>query len=384
MQLVPSFSYIDELIPVFLFFYLIFFERRILINNSYLRLIILFILFSCYLCVPTLIFKIQSDSLVYFKDFWAFTKFFSVSLLLIQIFKRRDLTNELDKLANHSKIWLIIILFFGLLSQVINLGMTLEYSRFGIKSYQFIFSHPTFLVFSIISLYLIIFASNVRNKNTYTLITILSLLLTGRSKAVIFIIILLFILLSQKIKFKKIRVSRYFSILLLSFFIFYLNLSKIKLYLSAAVYSARPLLYMKLPQILIDTKGLGYGLGTYGTHISGEYYSQIYFRYKLQYIQGLTMNDYRYIGDTFWPSLIGQFGILGTIIFLVLLYRVFCMFYFESKLQKNKLALILITSYLIIGSFVESIFINSSGAFFPILMAFIAYNRRCNENIIDR
>ncbi|HFI0735780.1 TPA: hypothetical protein ACGOXI_002007, partial [Streptococcus suis] len=230
----------------------------------------------------------------------------------------------------------------------------------------------------------IIFASNLRNKNTYTLIAIFSLLLTGRSKAVIFIIILLFILLSQKIKFKKIRVSRYFSILLLSIFIFYLNLSKIKLYLSAAVYSARPLLYMKLPQILIDTKGLGYGLGTYGTHISGEYYSQIYFRYKLQFIQGLTMNDYRYIGDTFWPSLVGQFGILGTIIFFVLLYRVFCMFFFESKLQKNKLALLLITSYLIIGSFVESTFINSSGVFIPILMAFIAYNRRCNENIIDR
>ena len=64
----------------------------------------------------------------------------------------------------------------------------------------------------------------------------------------------------------------------------------------------------------------GSGFGTFGTDASGRYYSPLYYKYGLNFIYGCRPDDYQtdhsFFMDTFFPVVIGQFGIIGTLLFI--------------------------------------------------------------------
>jgi hypothetical protein len=70
------------------------------------------------------------------------------------------------------------------------------------------------------------------------------------------------------------------------------------------------MLYRASFQIAADYFPFGSGLATFGGWISAIFYSPIYSKYGLESISGLEQGG-TFITDTFWPYIIGQFGILG-------------------------------------------------------------------------
>ncbi len=86
-----------------------------------------------------------------------------------------------------------------------------------------------------------------------------------------------------------------------------------------ATVHARVALYVGSVAIGRDHFPLGAGLGRYGSHMSGETYSPIYREYGLDGVPGLQPTDGSAITDTFWPMLLGETGVLGTIAFGVFL-----------------------------------------------------------------
>lgn len=373
-QVVPFFSYVDEGLSIVLLCTYIIFNKKLRITKAELNIWKWLVLFSISMFIPTYLYNLQEDIIVYVKDYVAFTKFFIVALLMHMLFRNYEMNRYINVIAVHSKFWLIIITFTGILSQIFNIGMTLDEYRFGIKGFHFLFPHPTFLVFSIVVLYLIIYISSVSNKNIYLLLTIFSLILTTRSKAIVFLVLILAVVIFEKIRMNNIKIS----IKHITVFTFLITgvLNYFKLYeYAVSEYTARTLFYTKLPAILADTKGLGYGMGTYATHISGEFYSPVYKMYGLNIISGLKEDNFTYIGDTFWPSVIGQFGIIGICIFIVLILKIIKMYNIEQA-EINKNALLMLFIYIGASSFVESIFINSTGALIPILMMIIVKKNR--------
>lgn len=64
---------------------------------------------------------------------------------------------------------------------------------------------------------------------------------------------------------------------------------------------------------------LGLGFGSYGTNMARMYYSPIYNILGFTRIWGLNAENDTFLTDQFWPAVIGQFGWIGLILFIVML-----------------------------------------------------------------
>ena len=71
-----------------------------------------------------------------------------------------------------------------------------------------------------------------------------------------------------------------------------------------------------MPNVLTDYFPFGSGLASYATHVSGEYYSPLYYDYSLQNCDGMSPDNYSYISDTYFPVL-AEFGVVGIVLFFI-------------------------------------------------------------------
>ncbi len=85
---------------------------------------------------------------------------------------------------------------------------------------------------------------------------------------------------------------------------------------------ARVALYTGSFRIARDHFPLGAGVGRYGSHMSRVEYSPVYSEYGLDRIGGLRERNPRYITDTFWPMILGEFGVGGLAAYGLLLASV--------------------------------------------------------------
>lgn len=82
---------------------------------------------------------------------------------------------------------------------------------------------------------------------------------------------------------------------------------------------ARAELYKTAVNLSINHLPLGSGQGTYGSIPANTYDSKVYRDYQLEYVWGLSKHDdSNFKMDTHWASILGENGILGTIIYLLI------------------------------------------------------------------
>jgi hypothetical protein len=74
---------------------------------------------------------------------------------------------------------------------------------------------------------------------------------------------------------------------------------------------ARVALYVGSVEIAADRLPLGAGLGRYASWMSRVEYSPLYEEYGLSDIDGLGPENPVYATDTFWPQILGEFGVIG-------------------------------------------------------------------------
>lgn len=83
---------------------------------------------------------------------------------------------------------------------------------------------------------------------------------------------------------------------------------------------ARIALYVQSVEMAKDFFPLGTGQGTYGSIPVNIIYSDVYYDYELSDIWGLAPNDrVNFKMDTHWASILGEMGVLGLIIYILLL-----------------------------------------------------------------
>ena len=76
---------------------------------------------------------------------------------------------------------------------------------------------------------------------------------------------------------------------------------------------ARFALYRGSVQIAVDHAPLGGGLGRFGSWLSRDPYSPLYYEYGLSDIRGLKPTGPTAATDTFWPQILGELGVIGLI-----------------------------------------------------------------------
>lgn len=140
---------------------------------------------------------------------------------------------------------------------------------------------------------------------------------------------------------------------------------------------ARPYLYMNSITILNDYFPFGSGLGTYATHASGQFYSPLYFKYKMHL--NYEIGNKLFLSDTFYPSL-AQFGYIGIAFFTLFWYRIFQ----TGKRLRNFKIILLIILFFILESTADSTFTQNRGIYMLVLLAMFLNQEKYLKSILKR
>lgn len=129
-------------------------------------------------------------------------------------------------------------------------------------------------------------------------------------------------------------------------------------YISADVTeSARKALYQTGYLIALSEFPLGEGFGRFGSWIARVEYSPVYYEYGLNNVYGLRPDNPIWATDTYWPSIMGEIGIIGMVLlisFFAFMLRSIYVKFRDLDLSKDVKAFLLFTLFVIVQSLVES------------------------------
>lgn len=243
--------------------------------------------------------------------------------------------------------------------------------RYGFYSRMLFFSHPTYYSACLIQL-CIVYIISVRElkRRNLLFLGILSVLTltTLRTKAIAAIAVMWLVIFFVK---RRIKIKGYF-LLLAGIISFFLAGNQIYFYFFENNQYARSILLTKGIEIAKAYFPIGTGFGTYATYASGVYYSEIYSRFHIDQIYGLTKDNPLFFSDCFWPAVLGQFGFAGTLLYVVLIFLIFSYCMRRAQGLKQRSIVYFSAAYFLILSIAESSFFNPIAvSMFYILSLFI-------------
>ncbi len=337
---------------------------------------------------------IQKTSAAIWKDVFAFLKF---PLLMIVLHdaavgwpegKRRIMIHWAGRIT---KVLVILEALAALVGYVVDIGVYTSEVRIT-RCYQFLFSHPTFLVASLsICVSLLMLEGRKKNRSLIYLCCGL-LFLTQRMKAYALIaFVLLFMLIKEsvirkcfsfvkktKIK-KRYFVPAIFGVAIVLIFVFG---KRFQTYLSWGMSSARIALYVVAVKISFDFFPFGSGFGTFASFLSGKYYSTIYDIYGISRVTGLRREYYGFMSDTFWPWVLGEFGILAFLGYLALIVRLIVRQFSRIKAYDKMVAFLSLWLYALVASTSEAFFTNATGVALALFLSlYIGTDRKVTQSV---
>ena len=279
--------------------------------------------------------------------------------------------------------WLIAPTFTRKQKQIISIiclivgGITLAVVLTG-NMWNF-FGHPSRLATSAtITALLFFYCSSFTWEDIIIFFILLCIgLLSTRSKFYGFWGITIFLMIYLKIGGKLyFNIKGFICLLLLICLAVSLSWEKIVIYyidgsINAHQMWSRPAMMLTAFDLLLDYFPFGCGLGSFGTFVSGEYYSSIYEKYGLDQLWGLSKNKPDFISDAYYPEL-AQFGIIG-----VILYFTFWAWIIKISARKRFINMkqflftLLISLFFLIEGVADATFTHNRGLFILILLGMV-------------
>lgn len=275
---------------------------------------------------------------------------FPIALLgSIVVFHQRE--QLLRAAVSEAKVLTAIALIFATLNLFANFGMGSD-PRFGFMSYRFIFGHPTFLVFFTVGLNALLLTDWRRNL-PWIILNLITTLFSFRSKGLGYVAMVAILLVVMR-KGQRLTPAMVVAICGMGTAIGWNQFVK---YFNTPGY-ARGEMVTAAFSIAHDFFPLGSGFATFGSAVTTDprYYSPIYFLYGLSSIWGLQPGSAFFVSDTFWPTVLGEFGVIGLAIYVVALVLMLLICY--RPLPAVRIAALSTFGYLLISSTSESAFFN--------------------------
>ena len=354
------FQYFDEILAL-LFFPVVIYKiiknrGKIIISRQNI------IMWSC-LCLIIFIglfsnFKYGYQTTKYvLSDLLVFIKFFLV-YFLFEMLKIKDIWNYKNVFIRNIEFITIIFFVLTIVNYKFEIFPTVGYS-YGLRANQLFFDHPSNLAAVCVALMASYIVLKRINKVSYVFLTLIGfvMLSTLRMKAIVFVIVTFIIILYIQKFNKKLNTKVLLIIGVLCCIVGYNKFYEVFIENDSFARSALMTTSFKIAN---DYFPIGTGFGTYGSYFSGENYSPVYRMYGIDKVWGLSEEGTFFISDSFWPMILGQFGYLGLILYLI------CIILIYSKIQKNYtkvrsyiyIAKIISLIYLLISSTSESAFVN--------------------------
>ena len=237
--------------------------------------------------------------------------------------------------------------------------------RFHIVSVCSLFNHPGkygwFMLFCAIAR----FSKYVENKKNIknlkiSIIDCLFAILSMRTKVILGVFLCLTVYLifidskNYKKIFKNIIISCLCCLIIVGFFSEVLRNTYITYYTDKSAPSVRQELKKASFKIAKEYSPLGVGFGKFGSWYASLNYSEYYFKYGLNKMYGITPENTSYAQDTFWPSILGETGYVGLLLYFIMIYLVFSRLKKYAKLKTINKDIYLFAFLALIQSLVES------------------------------
>lgn len=332
-EIIEPFKYFDEIIAVafFLLYLLKIFKKRKINKKEAKILLLLFSLLIVGLCGNMLSKSgqpakaIAQDIMSNFKLFIFVVSVYSISL------SEKSKQKLQDWICRFIRTLIVVLFTCAILTQAVNIGMGADV-RYGLISFKFLFPNAAGLN-TYFYLYMVLFSitmyknGKLRKYTTlYACMAVIVWALTLRSRAVAFaaLYIVLYYWIIRKGMSKETFKFKWYYLLFGVALVVLLGWSAVEKYFILNEGQARyQLMYISI-DIAKDYMPFGTGFGTFGTEASRAYYSSIYVLYGLSSLWGLSKTHPLYITDQYWMGILGQFGVIGVgivIILLIFLYR---------------------------------------------------------------
>lgn len=356
------FDYFDESIGcILLVIYIL--NGALLGNIKIYRKLIIYIL-GCTVIVligiySNIMYKIQPISAV-ILDLIAFLKFFIALCAYYTILKGIDIKNIEKKLAFHIKIISGILILLSVLDSIFKIFD--QTTRWGFHVITLYYGHST--TFGDTCIFMMIFVIYLRKNIKYNKFYIIGLsicsLFTIRFK-IIACVALIYIIYIFTIKLNK-KLNIGWGMMISSVGILIAWRQIYTYFFSEKLETARSALLSASLKIASDYFPIGTGFGTFASSASEKFYSSIYYKYNLNIVYGLNGKNTTFISDIFWPTLFGELGVLGTIVYILMLVVLFFQIQRLYRLNIEKYFVSLsIYIYMIASTLSTSAFLSASG-----------------------
>jgi len=295
--------------------------------------------------ISNLMFRLQPSGMTIIRDIVGFVKF-PACFSAMRIIGLDDFFAKHMKLQSIQILRIIVIVEFllSIISLFKNIGMSQSEIRYGIRPFEFLFSHPTYLVLANVFI-LVILDSTLFSKGIlkYEFMLLIVITLSMRTKGIA--IVLVYMVFKYAAKYLKRAKWLVWPGAFLAIYV--AGISKVKLYLTYSG-SPRQSLYEGAFKLMKEYFPIGSGFGTFGSMLSGSNSSV----YNFIGISGAWINGEltTVLGDAGYAYFIGQFGFLGCLLYIAMFY----VMYKVATEQKKKLPGIILLLYVIIALTTEA------------------------------
>lgn len=351
IQNATGFSYIDEGITLLLLLSAAI--AKICMSSKFSNLgrygvaAIICLALMCFVgLIGNAVWRIQGNESSILADLFTCIKFVIAFLSAYIVFEKS--TQLFCLLQVEARLLIAAMLVFAVANLFFDFGMGSD-TRFGNKSFMFILGHPTMVVAVCVGL-IVILSRNKKCNIPWIAMCLVVIVLTFRAKGIAFVGItgLLVMTMGERQKLTGFHV---FAGIVLALYLGYDQFS----YYFSLEGGARNVLASTSVLIADTYFPFGSGFATYGSAVTSELsaYSPLYYEYGLSNVWGLAPGAASFLSDTFWPTIIGQFGWIGLLLFIVSMVSLFKLGY---QSRKARLSVVLCFSYLLISSTSESAF----------------------------
>lgn len=405
-----SFSYIDEIAALFgacLGLYDIVIVRKGRPTREQLWMGIPLLLFIVVGLAGNLIYQYQPLKCVII-DLYTNLKFFFAIGTGYYLFNALN-WEEMKKTAGWNARMIALLLFILFLADRI-LHLWPAEVRYGIPSAVLFYDHPTYLAGIMAFLLVLLTVFYERKNRPYIAIALIIMAFTLRAKslasaAAYILMYVFFLLFKWRLRIWHVIVAGVGSVAI--------AWNKIRFYfIDLGGHSARSVILQKSFEVMKDHFPIGTGFGTFGSAEAGKHYSPVYLKYSFndywelrdvnnvenslrlihenewylaQYQKNPDfINNPPFMSDHFWPIIFGQAGVLGTIIFLVILGLLMkrCMDVRKHDLH-GFVGVLYVMAYLMISSVAEPAFHNAVAIPLALVLGMVFSNAGDEKHLQD-
>lgn len=317
------------------------------------------------------------DGLLFFKSIFYFIIFASIPANIAR--------NIFSKLAVLS---LILITSFFLV-YIVNLIFSFLDSydeRFGVNSYEWFFSNPgEFATVTFLLHIPLIISASFNLLGIFSFIIFFLQIASLRFKAFLLVTIsvILIFLIGNKKNYAVDHAKIFFKRLMLASpivlpILFFIGFDQFSNYFLGEV-TPRLLLLKSSVSVASDFFPFGAGGGTFGSAIANSNYSALYYDLGFEGKYGLSSYDTgaNFLSDQFWPMILAQYGWIGLVFYVYILYRLFGVV--NKNLVRSPrylIAFYMIVSSLTLSSFGSAVFTGFLGCYTLSLIGLLYASKR--------